>query len=148
LGGGRRCPRTWLPPEKVVPLVKRILILDDDPDICSLLKVALTRDGYAVDYAYHGDEAWRTLHTKGADLLLLDVGLPGANGWEFARRLREDARVAGLPIIVVTAHTGLLSRAASRVYHVADFIPKPFATATVRAAVKTVIGPSGATKRV
>ena len=81
-----------------------ILIVDDEPDIVETLDFALRRRGFAVRCAYDGDEALRLAKDTPPDLMLLDVMLPGTNGYEVSRRLKE-AMPAGqeFPILLLTA---------------------------------------------
>jgi CheY-like chemotaxis protein len=84
----------------------RILIVDDDPDIVETLRYALEREGFAVQSAVDGLEALAAARDAPPDLMLLDVMLPGANGYEVARFLKQDmreGRIAAFKIILLTA---------------------------------------------
>jgi DNA-binding response OmpR family regulator len=84
-----------------------ILIVDDDPDIVETLDFALRRRGYSVRVAYDGQEALASAKTSPPDLMLLDVMLPGCNGYEVSRRLKDWMRQRGdvsrFPIMLLTA---------------------------------------------
>ena len=81
---------------------KRILIVDDEQDLCDILAFNLEVAGFETDCAYSGEEGLqKDLQTY--DLFLLDVMMPGMSGFEMARRLKADRRTAHLPIIFLTA---------------------------------------------
>ncbi len=84
-----------------------ILIVDDDPDIVETLDFALRRRGYSVRVAYDGQEALASAKTSPPDLMVLDVMLPGCNGYEVSRKLKEwmTQRSEGsrFPIMLLTA---------------------------------------------
>lgn len=81
-----------------------ILIVDDEPDIVETLDFALRRRGYQVRCAYDGDEAMRLAKDEPPDLMLLDVMLPGTNGYEVSRQLKESMTDEdGFPILLLTA---------------------------------------------
>lgn len=84
-----------------------ILIVDDEPDILETLDYALRRRGFAVRVAYDGQEALEAAQEDPPDLMLLDVMLPGVNGYEVSRKLKEgmeeDPRAARFPIVLLTA---------------------------------------------
>jgi len=86
---------------------KRILIVDDEPDIVETLDFALRRRGYGVTAAYDGHEALEAARRDPPDLMLLDVMLPGVNGYEVSRKLKQamivDADAPRFPILLLTA---------------------------------------------
>ena len=98
-----------------------ILVVDDDLQISGLLCEALTRAGYAVTSAYSGTEALLALERRPADLVLLDLMLPGLSGEELLPRL------AGTPVIVVSAKGDADGKAALLLGGAADYVQKPFA---------------------
>ena len=73
-------------------MAHRILVVDDDPVIVRLLEVNLRLDGYEVETASRGEEALERAAATGPDLVILDVMMPGLDGWETCRRLREQPR--------------------------------------------------------
>lgn len=82
-----------------------ILVADDDPDIRELVALRLTRAGYRVETAADGLEAFDRAVELRPDLVVLDVSMPGADGFETSRRLRGDPRTAHVPVIFLTART-------------------------------------------
>ncbi|CAN5809908.1 hypothetical protein BH20ACI3_BH20ACI3_18150 [soil metagenome] len=81
----------------------RVLVVDDDPDKLSLLEVALTMAGYEVQTALDGEEGLVTLASFEADLVVSDVMMPRMNGYELARKIRENPQTKFIPIILQTS---------------------------------------------
>jgi two-component system chemotaxis sensor kinase CheA len=83
----------------------RVLVADDSTMARNLARVTLARAGYHVEIACDGAEAWERLASETFDLLVSDVDMPGLSGIELTRRVREDARLGRLPIVLVTSHS-------------------------------------------
>jgi adenylate cyclase len=105
--------------------MNKVLVVDDQPQNVRLLEAVLAPNGYEVIPVESGAEALASVEERGPDLVLLDVEMPGMNGYEVCRRLREDARTAFLPIVMVTSHAGEV-RADAIEAGADDFIAKPF----------------------
>lgn len=100
-----------------------ILVVDDDADIRDTLRDALELEGYRVDVAANGRDAWESLRGDALPaLILLDLMMPVMNGAEFLRLLRADARLRGVPVVVVTAFG---QSAGGVVAESQGFLPKP-----------------------
>jgi two-component system cell cycle response regulator DivK len=84
--------------------VKRILIVEDNELNRDVLSRRLARRGYQVSLAADGPDGVSLARAQAPDLILLDLGLPGLDGWECARALKADAATQGIPIIALTAH--------------------------------------------
>ena len=82
---------------------EHIVIVEDEEDILELLRYHLTREGYSVTTAANGEQALKIISQKMPALVLLDLMLPGLNGLELCRRLKQDPRTAAIPIMMVTA---------------------------------------------
>jgi two-component system cell cycle response regulator DivK len=82
----------------------RVLIVEDEPESLDVARLAVEAAGAEVLVADTGEEALRIAHEERLDLILLDLALPGIDGAEVARRLRDDASTAAIPVVVVTAH--------------------------------------------
>lgn len=108
------------------PLGNRILCVDDDPEVVAFITRCLEAEGYAVDSSPSGQDALQRISTRQYGLVLLDIAMPGLDGWEVCRQLRADPSLAGLKIYFVTAKP--IDRNSARVQDVnADgFIMKPF----------------------
>ena len=116
-----------------------ILIVDDEPHLCSALHRLLTREGYHVRTAPDGETALEFCRQKAPDVLLLDVMMPGMDGREVCRRVRESA--AATHIIYFTAQTDSTSRPRLRqLRHEADaLIAKPCTTKIILSTVRNVL---------
>lgn len=117
----------------------RILVVDDDPDIRSLLVSVLIDDGYDAAAAANGREALALLETWDADLVVLDLMMPVMDGWTFATRLRE---IRSVPILVLSAATDLLRHA--KTIGAADFVTKPFDLDTLLPRIDRLVASGGA----
>ena len=107
-------------------MAKRILIVDDDPDMVEMLRFALHNEGYAIRTAVTGREALRKALLSPPDLVLLDLVMPGLSGFTVCERLRSHSATASVPIIMVTALPGELPRLAGMEMGADDYIRKPF----------------------
>ncbi|WP_245940154.1 hybrid sensor histidine kinase/response regulator [Stenomitos frigidus] len=84
--------------------VDRILVVDDLPDNCFLIQTLLQQEGYHIDVASSGSAALNYIEATPPDLLLLDVMMPGMDGYEVTRRIRQNTDLPFLPILLITAH--------------------------------------------
>lgn len=84
--------------------VDRILVVDDTPDNCLLIQAILQDEGYQVELADSGKEALRIIEQSPPDLVLLDVMMPGMDGYEVTRRIRANASLPFMPILLTTAY--------------------------------------------
>lgn len=105
---------------------RRILIIDDQPSIRGVLQVALEEAGADVWTAGDGPSALVILDSALPDLILLDLVMPGMDGWEVVRRLRTNHRTSHLPVILETSAQDYTSYAAARKEGIAAFLSKPF----------------------
>lgn len=88
-------------------MTKKILIVDDEPDIVSYLEMVLQDQGYETTTAGNGNEALEAVKQNRPDLVTLDITMPEASGTRFYKEVRTDPELAQIPIIIVTAVTGL-----------------------------------------
>jgi CheY-like chemotaxis protein len=87
--------------------MKKILIVDDEPDIVSYLEMVLQDQGFETESAGNGNEAMEAVRRDPPDLVTLDITMPEASGTRFYKEMRTDPELAKIPIIIVTAVTGL-----------------------------------------
>ncbi len=103
-----------------------ILVIEDTQDNFDLIEDAL-EDAHELVHAKTGQEGLAQAEIVGPDLILLDMGLPGMDGWEVARRLKADHQLAGVPIIAVTAHAMTGDREKCFGAGCDDYLSKPIA---------------------
>lgn len=102
---------------------KRILIIDDDTGLCELLGSYLGSEGYAVETANDGAQGADMALGGGYDFVVLDVMLPGLNGFDVLRRIRQSSRV---PVLMLTARGDEIDRIVGLEMGADDYLPKPF----------------------
>lgn len=115
-----------------------ILIVDDEPVGRDALEMLLTPQGYNLAFAGNGLETLAKATELTPDLILLDVMMPGMDGYEVCRRLRADPLLAEVPIIMVTALDDRDSRLEGIEAGADDFVSKPFNRTELRTRVKTI----------
>jgi two-component system phosphate regulon response regulator PhoB len=104
---------------------KRILVIDDDLPLRGMLAIALRQAGFQAVLASDGDEGHRALTIHRPDVILLDLAMPGVNGWDFLQRLKETGYLGTVPIIVLSAHLHVEPQAILQL-GVSAILPKPF----------------------
>jgi two-component system phosphate regulon response regulator PhoB len=107
-------------------VLPRLLIVDDDPDITSLLMYTLVRARFAPVAAADGNSAWKHMADATPDLVLLDWMLPEMSGIELLRRMRQDDRLSQVPVIMLTARAEEVDRVHGLECGADDYIVKPF----------------------
>lgn len=118
----------------------KILIVDDDKNICELLRLYLEKEDFDTITAGNGLNAIEIYNEENPDLILLDIMLPGIDGWQVCREIRKNSDV---PIIMLTAKGETFDRILGLELGADDYIPKPFDTKEVIARVKAVLRRSG-----
>lgn len=113
-----------------------VLIVDDDREVVRLMRAYLERAGYRVLVAYDGETAVHQLRREAPDLLLLDLMLPGKDGFEITRWVRADARLAQLPIIMLTARVEDVDKIVGLELGADDYVTKPYNPREVLARVR------------
>jgi diguanylate cyclase (GGDEF)-like protein len=106
--------------------MSKILVVDDEPFITDMVEATLVAEGYEVSKAYSGEEAISTIEKDPPDLILLDLMLPGMDGYEVSKLLQKDARFTHIPIVMLTARTAIHDRSAGYNVGADDYITKPF----------------------
>jgi CheY-like chemotaxis protein len=79
-----------------------IMVIDDEPDIVFLVEKMLKKEGYDVMHAYSGEEGLKKLEKVKPDLILLDVMMPGINGWETSKKIKENPKLRSIPIAILS----------------------------------------------
>jgi phosphate regulon transcriptional regulator PhoB len=118
---------------------RSVLVVDDEADLVELVSYNLKKEGFAVDSASDGEEALSKIRKKKYDLLILDLMLPGLQGMELCRILRNDPKTSGLPIIMLTAKGEELDKVLGLEMGADDYMTKPFSPRELVARVKSVL---------
>src|SRR5258708_32905573 len=137
-------PRAILHFDPVQPLVMRVLIVEDDNALADGLIRTLRQSGYAVDHAETGELALRACAEEHYALVVLDVSLPGIDGFEVLRQLRRDTHPGS--ILILTAHDAEADRVRGLDLGADDYAPKPFSLPELEARVRALIRRSQAVK--
>ena len=118
----------------------RILVVDDEMDLADAVARGLRREGYAVDVAYDGEDALEKTRLAPYDLLCLDITMPGIDGREVCRRLREDPPEGDPPrVLFLTARDSVDERIAGLDDGADDYLIKPFAFPELSARIRTLL---------
>ncbi len=117
----------------------RILVVDDEPDILELIRYNLTRNNYDMTGVASGEEAFASVRMSPPDLVVLDLMLPGVDGLEVCRRLKNDARTAGIPVIILSAKGEEADVVTGLELGADDYLTKPFSPRVLLARIKAVL---------
>jgi DNA-binding response OmpR family regulator len=116
------------------------LIIEDDPDIVEALRYNLEKEkGFSVLAAHSGEEGLNTAFEVKPQLIILDIGLPGFNGYELCRRLRREPETRDIPILMLTARVAESDKVLGLELGADDYVTKPFGIRELIARVRAVI---------
>lgn len=122
----------------------RILVIEDDRKIAGFLQRGLREEGYAVDVAYDGVEGATNAHVYDYDLLIIDIMLPGRNGYEIVRTLRRSG--SAVPILMLTARDSTKDVVMGLDAGADDYMTKPFSLEELLARSRALLRRGGATR--
>ncbi|MGH8026526.1 MAG: response regulator [Pseudoxanthomonas sp.] len=114
----------------------RVLVIDDEPQIRKFLDISLRAQGYQVALAANGEEGLTSLATQGADLVILDIGLPDKDGHEVLSELRQWSQA---PVIMLTVRAGETEKVAALDAGANDYVTKPFGVQELMARVRALL---------
>ncbi len=114
----------------------KILIVDDEKNIVELIRLYLEKEGFKAVCAYSGDEALEQFKSQEPDLIILDIMLPGMDGWQVCREIRKTSAV---PIIMLTAKSDTFDKVLGLELGADDYMTKPFEAKELLARVKAVL---------
>jgi CheY-like chemotaxis protein len=117
-----------------------ILVVDDDPEIVTLLSTRLSRRGYKISTASDGTSALELVKKELPDLVLLDVMMPGKSGWEVARALKQDPATQAVKIMMVTAIGEKTNEITAPIYGADAHIDKPFEFEKLEKMIQGLLG--------
>ena len=115
---------------------RRILVVDDDPDVRSLVRELLSRSGYEIEEAPEGRTALRKLYAQAPELVLLDVTMPEMDGWQTLERIRD---LSDVPVLMLTARAAELERVRGLKAGADDYVTKPFGRQELLARVQALL---------
>jgi DNA-binding response OmpR family regulator len=120
-------------------MAKKILVIEDDPATSRLVEYSLMHEGYQVFSASNGLDGIRKALKEAPDLIILDVMLPGLDGFEICHRLRSEPDTAKLPILMFSAKAQEMDRNTGLLVGADDYLTKPAAPATIISHVKALL---------
>jgi two-component system, OmpR family, response regulator MprA len=119
-----------------VSVATRILVIDDDPKIVGLLRRGLAYEGFDVYTAGDGEDGHGAIRDRSPHIVLLDIAMPGEDGFEVCRRLRRESDV---PIIMLTARDEVADKVTALDLGADDYVPKPFSFDELLARIRAVL---------
>jgi DNA-binding response OmpR family regulator len=117
----------------------RVLIIDDSKTVCAVLRKMLRENNFVTMEAYDAESAITMLDTETADLIFLDIVLPGMNGFEALRRIRRNPKTDQIPIIMISGNESATEQFYVQRIGANDFMKKPFSRAEVFSRVERVL---------
>lgn len=127
--------------EKARSNKKKILIVDDNPMNVKLLAARLPSDKYETIYAYNGEEALKKVALEPPDLILLDIMMPGIDGYEVTRRLKQAPKTKAIPVVLVTALDGEENKAGGLAAGADEYLNKPIDPAGLLTSIDILLRP-------
>ena len=121
-------------------MAKKILIIDDERDLAEMISFRLEANGFEVSSALGGPSGIEKANTFKPDLIILDLMMPGMDGYEAAKRLKADVHTSKIPIIILTAAVSPELEQRVRSISAADCITKPFEPKDLVEKVKKALG--------
>ncbi len=125
--------------DTLVIVARKILIVEDDPDISKLLRLTLEKDHYQVRTVADGHSAFELIQRDPPDLVVLDVMLPSIDGLEVCRRIRQGERTARIPVLMLSAKSEEVDRVLGLELGADDYLTKPFSPRELSARVKALL---------
>tara|TARA_Y100001968_G_scaffold326267_1_gene369003 strand:- start:303 stop:1031 length:729 start_codon:yes stop_codon:yes gene_type:complete len=121
------------------PQQPKILLVDDEPGLRSAVETYLNDEGFDVTTAIDGEEGWEKAQEMNPDVIISDVMMPRCDGYGLLKRIRDDERLGGTPVIFLTAKGMTIDRTQGYQAGVDDYIPKPFDPDELVARVRNVV---------
>ena len=117
-------------------MLQKLLVIDDAPSVHALVRARLADELYEIRCAHNTEMGETAIREFLPDLILLDIDLPGENGFDFCRRLKENPATARIPVIFLTAADDIEQKVTGLELGAVDFVTKPFDPAELRARVR------------
>lgn len=124
---------------------KRILVVDDEPDFCSIVQGNLEKEGFEVEVAYDGNEGLAKVKSNPPDAIVLDVMMPEKDGYAVCKEIKEDEKLADIPIVMLTAVASHVTSTRYSHYdgmsmEADDYLPKPASAEDITQSLKGLLG--------
>ncbi len=124
---------------------KRILVVDDEPDFCTIVQKNLQREGFEVEVAFDGDQGIEKVKANPPDAIVLDVMMPNKNGYDVCAELKGDEKYADIPVLMLTAVADHVSSTRYSHYdgmsmEADDYLPKPASAEEITDSLKSLLG--------
>jgi two-component system OmpR family response regulator len=123
--------------------MKKILVVDDEDDIRRFLELVLREKGYEIETASGGEEGLATARSFRPDLVLLDIMMPGLDGWQVLERLKADPATSDIPVAILSARTETKDPAHWRDKGAVAYVTKPFSLQTLFAKLQEILAAVG-----
>ena len=120
-------------------MAKEILIVDDEPNVVVPIQFLMEQQGYRVMIAERGEDALDLIYQYKPDLVLLDIMLPGMNGYDVCRNIKNDAEIKDIPVIILSAKEKEIDVILGLELGADDYVPKPFSPKVLFSRVKAVL---------
>jgi CheY-like chemotaxis protein len=120
---------------------KKVLIIDDDRDVAKVASLWVESAGYGSQTAYDGDSGLAAAQEYRPDVVLLDIMMPGIDGFEVSRRLKSNSELAHIPVIFLSAKVQDTARREASSAGAKYFLPKPYEGADLIEAISTALNP-------
>lgn len=123
---------------------KRLLLVDDEPDFCSIVQSQLEKEGFEVEVAYDGVEGMEKVRANPPDAIILDVMMPEMDGYAVCKELKGDEKYAGIPILMLTAVGDKVSSTRYSHYdgmsmEADDYLPKPASAEEITQSIRWLL---------
>lgn len=118
---------------------KKILVVDDEPDLVELVAYNLRKEGFTVSAASNGEDAFEKIRKNAFDLVILDLMLPGIQGADVCRKIRSNPKTEALPVIMLTARSEVSDKIRGLEIGADDYMTKPFSPGELVARVRALL---------
>ena len=124
---------------------KRILVVDDEPDFCFIVQGNLEKEGFIVEVAYDGNEGLAKVKSNPPDAIVLDIMMPEKDGYTVCKEIKEDKKLAEIPVVILTAVASHVTSTRYSHYdglsmEADDYLPKPASAKDITQSLKGLLG--------
>lgn len=119
---------------------RRVLLIEDEPNIIEAISFILSRDGWTVHAHQDGATAAEKVRTSAPEMVILDAMLPGRSGFDILHELRQSAEFSALPVLMLTARAQAKDRERAMSLGATQYMTKPFSNAEILSAVRALVG--------